>query len=82
MSRKDQETLFPLEKLWRQEWQGMPEFEQPCAEAVMSVTVHFVSYADMHAFAALVGSRILPTTKSLFYPPPPVTVRQVYTHES
>lgn len=82
MTNEEDGRLFPSEQLWKKEWQGMPEFEQPCAEAVMSVTVHFVSYADMHAFAALVGSRILPTTKSLFYPPPPPTVRQVYTHES
>ena len=78
----EQDSLFPSEKLWRKEWVGMPEFEQPCTEAIMSVTVHFVSYADMHAFAALVGSRILPTTKSLFYPPPSRPVKMVYTRES
>jgi hypothetical protein len=62
------DNLFPTEKAWQAEWQGMPEFVQPCKESVMSVMVHFETFEDMRAFAALIDARIAPTTKSLFFP--------------
>lgn len=62
------DSLFPTEKAWQAEWQGMPEFVQPSKESVMSLVVHFETFEDMREFAALVNARIVPTTKSLFFP--------------
>jgi hypothetical protein len=46
----------------------------------MSVVVHFETFEDMRAFAALIDARIAPTTKSLFFPVRSVD-KKVYVNE-
>ncbi len=70
---KKQDNHFPLfeeEDLeaWRKEWIGMPEFVQIDLKSVAAVKVHFESVEDLEAFAELIGQRILPTTRSIWYP--------------
>lgn len=50
-------------------WQGMPEFNQQDATAFFSLKIHFNTQADLDAFAQLVGQKINPETKYIYYPP-------------
>lgn len=50
------------------EWSGMPEFEHEDKTAYQSVVVHFKDNASVLAFAAIVGQKITPQTRFLWYP--------------
>jgi len=54
--------------LWRQEWQGMPEFAHEDLTPWKSVVVHFGSRADKDAFAKLVDQTVTDKTQSIWYP--------------
>jgi len=49
-------------------WKGMPEFEQEDAQGFKSITVHFETEDDYHAFARLVEQTLTPQTKYMWYP--------------
>ena len=42
----EQNVLFGEKEAWREEWQGMPEFEQKNLLPEYSVRVNFASYKD------------------------------------
>jgi len=50
------------------EWQGMPEFDQPNANATRNIIVHFKSEADVQAFGKLIGQSLTEKTKYIWYP--------------
>lgn len=49
-------------------WQGMPEFAHEDKTAFQSITLHFVDQAAVEQFADLVGQKISPKTRFLWYP--------------
>ena len=71
MSKKKQTFLF--EQLadnedWRKEWQDMPEFKQEDLTSVRAIKVHFRSEEDALAFGELIGQKITPKLRSLWFP--------------
>lgn len=54
--------------LWRAEWQGMPEFVQEQQRPFAQIIVRFETEADLRDFAALIGQRLTPKTKSIWHP--------------
>ena len=64
----DQEVLFGEQEAWREEWQGMPEFEQKNLLPEYSVRINFSSYEDMQNFASMIGQTISAKTQSIWYP--------------
>ena len=53
---------------WQGHWVGMPEFEQPARKPFKSIRVHFDNQEDVDHFAALVGQKITPKTRYIWYP--------------
>jgi hypothetical protein len=49
------------------EWEGMPDFDQPGARAAYSVTMHFPAEEDAERFFALIGAE-RPARKYLWWP--------------
>lgn len=49
-------------------WKGMPEFEHEDKTAFQSLVLHFKDQAAVDAFAALVGQKVTPKTRYLWYP--------------
>jgi hypothetical protein len=68
MESDDQPSLFDLGNPWDEHWQGMPEFVQPDVSPIKSILVHFETRADLDAFSALIGQRVLMTTRSIWFP--------------
>jgi hypothetical protein len=62
------QTLFDLSPSWTDLWRGMPEFSQKDLEPYKSVVVHFQDKHDQAAFSKLIGQKVLPNTRSLWYP--------------
>jgi len=50
------------------EWSGMPEFDQQDKTAFRTLPVHFADQDAVDAFAGLIGQKITPNTRSLWYP--------------
>lgn len=50
------------------EWEGMPEFDQPDATSWKQITVHFESDEHYQAFCGLIGQSLTPKTKSIWFP--------------
>jgi ParB-like chromosome segregation protein Spo0J len=50
------------------EWQGMPAFEHEDQESAFKVHVHFRNEEDVRAFEELVGQKIPPNTRAIWYP--------------
>lgn len=63
------ETLL-LEELaeWQKEWQGMPEFVQEASKPFAMLTVRFANQQALDEFAALIGQKLTPKTKSIWHP--------------
>lgn len=51
-----------------EEWQGMPEFEQGSQESYRSITVHFPSEEAVTEFERVIGQRLHPKAKYLWFP--------------
>lgn len=64
----DQPRLFDEPSEWERHWVGMPEFIQENLTSSQQIIVHFENYDDVRAFAELVGQRLTPLTKSIWYP--------------
>jgi hypothetical protein len=64
----EQEVLFGEQEAWREEWQGMPEFEQKNLLPEYSVRVNFASYEDLQRFAFMVSQTISIKTQSIWFP--------------
>jgi hypothetical protein len=52
----------------RDEWAGMPEYENENQRPVHAVRVNFATVADMHAFAAFIGQTLTEKTVSVWWP--------------
>ena len=53
---------------WKDHWRGMPEFVQPDLTPFKTIHVHFENQKDVDKFAKLVGQRITPETRYIYYP--------------
>ena len=49
-------------------WKGMPEFIQEKQEPFKKLIVRFDSQEDVDKFADLIGQKITPKTKSIWFP--------------
>lgn len=64
------DTLFELpETDWEKEWQGMPEFVLAHQKPFCQLIVRFRSQEALDEFAALIGQKLTPKTKSIWHPP-------------
>ena len=52
-----------------EEYQGMPDFHQANMAPFRSILIHFLSAADVEAFAAIIRQRITERTRYLYFPP-------------
>lgn len=53
---------------WRDHWGGMPEFIQDDLTPFKTIHVHFDNQEHVDKFAELVGQKITPKTKFIWYP--------------
>ena len=51
-----------------EEWVGMPEFVQEKKEPFSKIIIRFESEADLDDFAAKIGQKLTPKTKSIWHP--------------
>ena len=65
---KKQEVLFGEQESWREEWAGMPEYEQNNLLPVYFLRVNFDSVESLQAFAKLIGQTVTTKTNSVWYP--------------
>lgn len=49
-------------------WVGMPDFEQERQRPFSQVTIRFEDEEAMNSFAELIGQKLTPKTKSLWFP--------------
>jgi hypothetical protein len=65
---------------WKEEWKDMPEFEQEDLTSYRKIIVHFRNEEDVQAFAELIGQKITPKQKALWYPymPPRRYANKIY----
>jgi len=50
------------------EWQGMPEFDQPDGNSFRHVIVHFKNNDDANEFFSIIGQTNTDKTKSIWFP--------------
>jgi len=50
------------------DWVGMPEFIQDKKEPFKTIIIRFDSECDYNEFAELIGQKMTPKTKSIWYP--------------
>lgn len=60
-------TVPPIDP--KEEWKGMPEFNQGNDEGFRVIVVHLEDEAALDRFAKFVGIEITPKTKYVWYPP-------------
>jgi hypothetical protein len=53
---------------WQNHWKGMPEFIQDDLTPFKTIHVHFEKQKDVDKFAKLVGQKITPQTRYIYYP--------------
>lgn len=53
---------------WKIHWQGMPEFIVDDLTPFQTIKVHFQKQDDVNKFAELVGQKITPQTRFIWYP--------------
>lgn len=63
-----QEMLFGDKEPWKEEWVGMPEFEQKNLLPLYSVRVNFNCLEDLQNFAKLINQTLTIKTNSVWYP--------------
>lgn len=67
--KKNQGNLFSeTNDLWRDEWGGMPEYENDYQLPRYTIKVNLRSVEDLQRFAELIGQPLLPTTRYVWYP--------------
>jgi hypothetical protein len=60
-------NLF-TDKDWQYHWKDMPEFVQNKKEPFAKIIVRFDSEEDLQDFAKLIGQKLTPKTKSIWFP--------------
>ena len=68
MIEKEQPTLFDCQSIYDEHWQDMPEFNQERQKPFSKIIVRIASQEDLDSFAKLIGQRLTPKTKSIWYP--------------
>lgn len=69
MPREDlQAPLFDTGESWDEHWQGMPEFSHEDQTPLRTLMIHFEKQSDIDAFARLIGQKVTPLTKSMWFP--------------
>jgi hypothetical protein len=63
-----QNLLFGEIEPWREEWDGMPEFEQKNLLPEYSVRVNFSCVEDLKKFAELINQPLTTKTSSIWFP--------------
>jgi hypothetical protein len=58
----------PSKEDWKNHWQGMPEFIEDDQTAFKTIHVHFENQEHVDKFAELVGQRITPKTRFIYFP--------------
>jgi len=53
---------------WKNHWKGMPEFIQDDLAPFKTVLVHFGNQENVDKFAELVGQKLTPQTRYIWYP--------------
>jgi hypothetical protein len=53
---------------WKEHWVGMPEFIQEDLSPWKQLTVSFENYEDLQAFGGVVGQKLTPDTRSIWFP--------------
>ena len=53
---------------WKAEWQGLPEFEQEDLTSFRKIIVHFQTENDVDNFSKLIGQKLSPKSKSIWFP--------------
>jgi hypothetical protein len=64
----EQLNLFDVEKSWRKEWEGMPEYEMGNTEPFQKITISFKNREDVKKFSELIQQRITSKTDTLWFP--------------
>ena len=67
---KDQLQLGFVEdnEIWKEEWIGMPEYEQEKLDPQRTIFIHFRSEEDARDFEKVIGQKIYPKEKSYWHP--------------
>ena len=55
----------------KDEWKGMPEFEQEKKKPFSMINIRFETEEDLKAFAELIEQKLTPKTKSIWFPHKP-----------
>lgn len=63
-----QNLLFGEKEDWKEEWKGMPEFEQKNLLPEYSVKINFASIEDLKKFAELIEQPLTTKTNSVWFP--------------
>jgi hypothetical protein len=69
----DELNLFPIKQIeekadWKNEWVGMPAFNQDKKEEFSKVIIRFETKEDLESFSKLIGQKLTPKTKSIWFP--------------
>ncbi len=64
----NQVAMFENFESWKQEWQGMPSYDNSKQEAFATLTIRFSNQQNLNDFAKLIGQDITESTKSIWYP--------------
>jgi len=65
---ESQSLLFGEKEAWKEEWDGMPEFEQKNLLPEYSVRINFASVEDLRKFAELINQPLTTKTSSIWFP--------------
>jgi len=65
---KKEDTFFDETEWWEEHWQGMPDYTSESQMPQTTLYIHFKNKEDRERFAELVGQKIGPRTKSIWYP--------------
>ena len=63
-----QSLLFGEKEAWKEEWDGMPEFDQKNLLPEYSVRINFANVEDLKKFAELIQQPLTTKTSSIWFP--------------
>lgn len=74
-----------IEENWREEWKGMPEFNNEDTAPFQSIIIHFKTEKDRNDFSALLGQKSTYKTKYMWFPKreelKPINFKYIGTNE-
>lgn len=68
MTKRKCTDFFDMPTDWQAHWREMPSFNQRDLTPFQTVHVHFRSPEDRQAFSEMLGQRLTPTTRSIWWP--------------